>query len=180
MPTSMAGIVALVVAAGFTAGVIGILLAVAQAKVKLFMELTAKAMAQKIIDKRTAKAASADALMASTAVAAIANRVADDVDGDLARQNFADAAADAAMTPEEAQQMWWETESARSFNADKSGGTDWHDFYIKDSQKNGLSYEEAIEWVDRQEAMIDSAMGYLRLGMTADEAITLARHENVA
>lgn len=165
---SMVQIAALAIAAGVTAAVIGLAMALAQAKVKMLVELTGKAMAQKIIGHRELKAAAA--------VDALASRAADDMDGDIARQSFADAARDAGMTAEEAQQQWWETESARSFKSTTQ--TDWHDYYINDSRNNGLSYEEAIEWVDKQEAMIDSALGYLRDGLDLDAAIERAREEH--
>ena len=174
----MVQIAALAIAAGVTAAVIGLAMAVAQAKVKMLMELTGKAMAQKIIDHRDLKAAAT--------VDALASRVADDMDGDLARQSFVDSARDAGMTPEEAQAHWWETENERSFNIDRSTAasvrTDWTAYYVAAALEDAehLTYEQAIVKVDRDEERIATAMAYLEMGHPVWMAIDMANADDMS
>lgn len=168
----MSTVVALALAAGVSVSVIGIAMAIAVAKVKMLTKLTLKAMA----DKATNYVEERESKREQQAI----KKLTADISRDTAKAYMVDevvqAGMDAGMSREEALADWWERESAASFGSQQK--TDWHQYYIVDSQSHGLSYEEAIEWVDRQEAMIESALDHVRTGVAVHDAIELARAEH--
>jgi hypothetical protein len=55
--------------------------------------------------------------------------------------------------------------------------TRWYDFYVEQTANYGLTFEQAVDYVDHQEALIDRSLLYVRAGLAADQAIDRARKD---